>query len=78
MKCQKCKEYFSEDEIEESHDVPCYLFTGFNRREKKNQADKFLRHWLCKDCHEKYEEGLRLSFIARAIDFSNKFFKVKE
>ena len=56
--CQKCSVMFNEGYIEESHDVPCYLFFGFNRNEKKNKADKFGRHLLCKDCHKKYEEEL--------------------
>jgi len=54
MKCQKCKKDFPEREIHESHDIPCYLFEG-DRKERKNQADKFGRHHLCNECHEKYE-----------------------
>lgn len=75
MKCQKCGGNFLENEIEESHDVPCYLFDGFNRRERKNQADKFSRHWLCRKCHNEYEEVLKDIFKIRAIEFSYKFFK---
>lgn len=78
MKCNKCNLICSEKELDDSHDVPCYIFKGYNRKEKKNQADKYPRHWLCEKCHEKYEEGLRLSFITRALQFSNKFFKVKK
>lgn len=78
MKCQKCKNDFPEPEIQESHDVPCYLFEGKSRNEKKNKADKFSRHWLCKECHYKYEEGLRMSFKIIASDFSDKFFGVKD
>lgn len=74
MICEKCKKDFEEKGIQEIHDVPCYLFDGMNRNEKKNKADKFPRHWLCKDCHHKYEEGLRMSFKFIAKDFSDKFF----
>jgi len=78
MKCEKCGIDFLEKDIEESHDVPCYLFNGLDRREKKNKADKFPRHWLCKECHHKYEEGLRMSFKFVSMDFSNKFFGKKD
>ncbi|MHA1693666.1 MAG: hypothetical protein ACTSUG_00275 [Candidatus Helarchaeota archaeon] len=73
--CQKCFREFPESEVEESHDVPCYLFKGFGRKNKKQKADMFPRHWLCKECHKKYEEGLRMSFKCCAMDFSDKFFK---
>lgn len=55
MKCMRCNKDFVEKEIEESHDVPLYLFEGNKRNERKNQADKFGRKWLCKKCHDKYE-----------------------
>lgn len=71
----ECNQEFMECELDESHDVPCYLFKGFNRKEKKNQADKFGRHWLCKKCHEKYEEGLRVTLKIQATKFANVFFK---
>jgi len=74
MKCDKCERDFPEPKIQESHDVPCYLFKGIERKERKSKADMFGRHWLCEECHEKYEEGLRLSFKARAILFAKKFF----
>jgi hypothetical protein len=75
MKCFQCARDFPEREIEESHDVPCYLFVGFNRKEKKNQADKFGRHWLCKKCHKEYEEGLRLTLKIHATKYAKVFFK---
>ena len=75
MKCTKCEKDFPEHKIHESHDVPCYIFKGRNRQEKKPQADMYGRHWLCEKCHEEYEEGLRLSFKVRAIKFSKNFFK---
>ena len=74
MKCQKCDDDLPKNRIQESHDVPCYLFNGKTRKERKNKADKFPRHWLCDDCHKKYEGGLIMSFKFAAIKFSNKFF----
>jgi len=74
MKCQKCREDFPENKIEESHDVPCYLFDGFSRQMKKQKADKFDRHYVCKECHLKYENGLKTSFKLVASLFSKKFF----
>ena len=70
MKCAKCGKDFPEKLIHESHDVPCYLFKGYNRQEKKQSADKFQRHLLCEKCHEQYEEGLRMSFKILATKFS--------
>ncbi len=66
MKCDKCGRDFPEPEIQDSHDVPCYLFKGRYRNERKNQADKFGRHWLCKECHEEYEDYLRKHFQGAA------------
>ena len=77
MKCQKCEGEFPEHLIHSSHDVPCYIFKGITRQEKKPQADKFPRHYLCEDCHEQYEEGLRLTFQLSAMRFSSKFFEGK-
>ena len=75
MKCQKCGENFEEHLIEESHDVPCYLFWGDKRNIKKNQADKHGRHNLCHECHKKYEYLVNLSMKLAAIKFSQGFFK---
>jgi len=74
MKCFYCNKEFVDNELHESHDVPCYLFLG-NRKGQKNQADKFGRHWLCKDCHDKYELELRLFLQKKAKEFSNDYFK---
>lgn len=64
MKCNKCGKEFPEEEIEESHIVPTYLFQGFTRKERKNQADKFGREHLCKKCHDEYENKiLRILFL---------------
>lgn len=75
MICFKCKLDFEERDIEESHNVPCYLFKGFNRKERKNQADKYERNTLCKKCHHLYEETLRIFLQRQARDFGIKYFK---
>lgn len=69
MKCSNCLNDFKESEIQESHDVPCYLFKG-NRRERKQQADKYKRRWLCKECHEKYEIKLLKEFFDQLLDYN--------
>ena len=86
MKCMKCNNDFPENEIQESHDVPCYLFEGKKRNARKDQADKFGRHHLCKECHEKYEfrlfsylvskltPGQKRTLIIFAKKFSIKYF----
>lgn len=79
MKCDKCNCEFAEKEIDESHDVPCYLFyEEIGRNNKKNKADKYGRHYLCKDCHKKYDEGLNIVLIQAALNFSKEFFKEVE
>ena len=75
MKCSNCYTEYDEKDIQESHDVPCYLFKGFNRNDKKNQADKYTRRWLCKRCHETYEEELRQVLINIAQSFGVTYFK---
>ena len=77
MKCNKCRKEFPESEMQESHDVPCYLFIG-NRKARKNIADKFGRHWLCKNCHEIYEECMRNFLIKQAKELSLKYFEEKD
>lgn len=74
MKCDKCGKEFPEKEIEDSHNVPKYLFDGFPN-ERKNKADKFGRHWLCKKCHKEYELALQLFLIPFAIKFCEDYFK---
>ena len=51
MKCQKCGNDFKEKDIQESHDVPKYMFNG-----DKNEADKWGRHNLCIKNHDIYEK----------------------
>ena len=85
MKCFFCNKDFEERKIEESHDVPCYLFNGIGiskslRRRRKQEADKWGRHWLCRGeetnkCHETYEEALRLFLQKQAKEFANEYFK---
>lgn len=74
MKCERCKENFPEAKLDGSHNVPCYLFEG-NRKGRKNQADKFGWRWLCKKCHEDYEEKLRLFLRKLSKEYSKKYFK---
>lgn len=75
MRCEKCLQEFEEFLIEDSHDVPCYLFyKEIGRNNKKNKADKFKRHWLCKVCHEVYEDALNFCLIKKAIKFSNSYY----
>ena len=76
MKCYKCKKDFPENEIQESHDVSCYLFYNIiGRRLKKQEADKWGRHYVCKKCHEEYEITLNNFLILRAKEFAGKYFK---
>ena len=81
MKCDFCRDDFKEKDIHDSHDVPCYLFEG-NRQARKNQADKFGRHWLCNNkengCHKKYEKAINDFLKKQAKIFSIKYFKRKE
>lgn len=74
MKCDFCNKEFEEKEIQESHDIPCYLFEG-NRQGRKNQADKFGRHWLCKKCHKEYERRLGSFLRKQAREFALIYFK---
>jgi len=62
MECRKCLKEFPENEMQESHDVPKYMFDG-----DKNKADKFGRHWLCKKCHDIYERIIP-SIIVKSLD----------
>lgn len=79
MKCSKCQDDFQEAQIHESHDVPCYLFlSSGNRKGRKNMADKFGRHNLCKICHDDYEEKLNQILRAYAIRFAKEYFKEAE
>lgn len=72
--CSKCKNRFLEKDLDCSHDVPCYLFEG-NRKGQKNQADKFTRRWLCRNCHKKYEYVLRLILRKTAAEYAEVYFK---
>jgi len=77
MKCDFCGGEFESIHVHESHDVPCYLFEG-NRKGRKNQADKFGRHYLCKECHDKYELILRVTLRGVAGKFAANYFKEVE
>lgn len=90
MICQKCNGDFPESQIQTSHDVPCYLFEGKDRKERKNQADKFGRHNLCIKCHDIYERMVfavmirslsieqRKSLISVSTGFAENYFKKEE
>ena len=87
MKCSKCGEEFPESELQESHDVPTYLFEGETHGDRKSQTDKFSRRYLCKKHHDIYEKTLiavmvrplpieiKLQMIKTAVSFSKKYFK---
>jgi len=65
-----------EKDIQESHDVPCYLFIyNGDKNGRKNEADKHGRHWLCNDCHKKYEEQLNNQLRLFALEFSKRWFR---
>jgi len=70
MICNKCKKNFPEDKLDESHDVPTYIFDG-NRNERKKEADKLGRHHLCKKCHNIYETYVFSNMIKQA-DYDTK------
>jgi hypothetical protein len=74
LKCDKCKKEFPDKEVHESHDVPCYLFEG-NRKGRENQADKFGRHLLCKNCHDKFEAYLKNFLRRQSILYSKNYFE---
>lgn len=76
---RKCVICGTTEQLEESHDVPCYLFIDFERRlNKKNEADKYGRHLLCKDHHKEYERNLNNQLILIARIFANKYFKEED
>lgn len=89
MKCQKCNNEFPEKEIEVSHDVPVYMFEGKDRKEKKQQADKYGRHNLCIKCHKTYEgyiagvmvkylpKEIKDNMIKSAYSFAQTYFTIK-
>ncbi|HMA69252.1 MAG TPA: hypothetical protein VKN74_05225 [Candidatus Mcinerneyibacterium sp.] len=58
------KEHYEKD-LEESHDIPTYLFPGETRNERKQYADKQGRHWLCKDHHHEYE----MKILMRCLEY---------
>ena len=72
MKCDGCNQDFEESALDESHDVPCYLFEG-NRKGRKNQADTLGRHYLCKLCHKEYEDKVRIYMVLTAKKFSLRY-----
>ncbi len=78
MKCSFCKKDFAEKDLDESHDVPCYLFYfEKTRKERKHYADKYPRRYLCRPCHKRYEFELHLHLISESIKFSEGKFNEK-
>ncbi len=73
--CFVCGET-NEDLLQESHDVPCNLFWVFakTRRERKQLADKYDRHILCKKHHKDFEKALGTYLIIKAIEFAKRKF----
>ena len=69
MICDKCKRDFYEKEMHDSHDIPKYM----------GGEDKDGRHWLCNECHQKYEfEVLKLGlmfYIKNMNDFQKSIFR---
>lgn len=71
-KCFFCK---TTENLEESHDIPCYLFIDHgNRQGQKNEAYKHGRHLLCKKHHEDYENLLNHFLKKEAKKFSKRYF----
>ena len=58
MNCAKCKKTFHESDLELSHDVPRYL----------GGTDKDGRHYLCINCHDKYEKIILITCFAQLFD----------
>ncbi len=69
MKCAKCNKEF--DELQESHNVPCYMFDEPTRRLRKQRADKYGRKMLCKKCHDIYEKIL-FAYVFRSLDLNQR------
>lgn len=74
-KCFVCGE-INEKLLEESHDVPCNLFWMFaeTRRERKQLADPYGRHMLCKKHHEEFEKAISEYLILKAKEFARRTF----
>ena len=47
-KCNICKKKYEEKDLELSHDIPKYI----------GGTDLDGRHWLCKNCHDTYENKI--------------------
>lgn len=69
----------SKDKLQESHDVPCYLFIQYgNRKGQKNQSDKLGRHLLCEEHHKEFEERMNRFLKGSALSFSMEYFNNKK
>jgi len=71
MKCDKCNKDFEERLIQSSHDIPKYI----------GGIDSDGRHWLCKDCHDKYDNLILircLNFVGEEFNFDERILWMKE
>ena len=73
MICSKCKGEFLEKDVQESHDIPTYLFWG-DRKIRKQEADLYKRRWLCVECHKEFEKKLQYHLINEAKRFAEEYF----
>ena len=71
MKCSKCLQDFEEREIQQSHNVPAYLFYG-DRPRRKRQADIYGVTPLCKPCHDLYEKMIVEVLVLNLYNYSKK------
>lgn len=75
LKCALCG---SENKIQYSHNIPCYLFflESKERKERQKNADQYGLTPLCENCHKKYERELRDLFIKVGENFYTKKFNI--
>jgi len=60
----KCLKDFPENELDCSHDIPKYI----------GGTDLDGRHWLCKECHDKYENLI----LKECLEFVGESFNEEE
>lgn len=71
LRCQKCNKMFDERLIQESHDIPSYIF-----KEGKKESDKHGRHHLCEPCHKQYEQEILNMFLMNFIKQGDESIKI--
>ena len=62
--CSICKNRFSEKDLELSHDIPMWM----------GGTDLNGRHYLCKDCHKRYENTI----ILKCCQVVGEYFQEEE